>query len=609
MFKPVSESIQKQLDNPKIKTIKLHGTITEPIHVKRSVVFKGAAVLEAPVLIENGLQVIFDHVNLKVNDWNGQIGITESYDGNLIFSSLNIQYSSKLIKAYEIHANKGDGIGALIVSNASSAVIQINDSYILTASLSGKSMTLNNSTIGYLFGSVSGFYGQNIEVNQSVISNFEMTGDVSLTNVSTSGELHFYDLTSPAQLNNLTITGVPVNEKSGKISMLQQHAMAIYKIMNRLSEDIVVNVFVISGEVVIDGVTIDSTASNLIDDFGYGLAFINEIDGDVSISNAQNDSVLEYMSVTGGDLKIIDDFNEDVSVIGSGHLSKVHKKLSNDTNNIIDMQGDSALKDLNNMIGLETVKSQVKKIIASATMRRNRGQAMPALHMIFSGNAGTGKTTVAETVAKALFENGVISSSKVVKATKKDLVAQYVGQTAAQTQAVIERAYGGVLFIDEAYTLTSDSSTTGFEAEAIGELIAQMENHRDDLIVILAGYTNEMKMFMASNQGLNSRFKTWIEFPDYDAKDLTKIAIKQLSGNGVKVYKSDATNLLKLMQYFVKHGMNDGNGRFARNFTDMLVENRDVRMFDGSVIDKLTADDYNLALASVRRRNNLIGKG
>lgn len=607
MFKPVSETIQKQLDNPKINTVKLHGNILEPLHIKRSVKFRGDAILSAPLLIENGLEVVFENVTLKIDDWNGQIGITDSYTGNLIIKSTSVTYAPKLIKTYEIHANKGDDIGALVVSNASNSSIEIHDSNLLTASLAAKSLHIHNSTVGYLFGSLSGFYGDAIDVHDSSLSNFEMTGNVSLNNIKTTGDLKLYNLTLPAEIHNVVVERVPVSEKSGDMLPLQSHALAIYKIINRLSDDIVINLFTISGEAKIDGVVFNEEVSHLIDKYQYGLAFINVISGNVSVANSENDANLEYVSVTNGDLKIMDVFNEDVSIIGDGHISKMQSQLP-DGSSDLSQHSNTALADLNNMIGLDSVKSQVKKIIASATMRRQRGQSMPALHMVFSGNAGTGKTTVAETVARALFENGVINSSTVVKATKKDLVAGYVGQTAEKTRQVVEKAYGGVLFIDEAYTLTSDSSSNGFEAEAIGELIAQMENHRDNLIVILAGYTDEMKTFMESNQGLNSRFKTWIEFGDYDAEELTKISMSQLKHNGVKLYKSDAVNIMKLMTYFVSHHMNDGNGRFARNFTDLLVENRDVRMFDGSDIDKLTKDDYMAALNSIKKRNALVNK-
>lgn len=603
MFKPVAETLQAQLDNPKNKVIKLHGTITEPVRVQRSVRFQGKAVLQAPLLIEHGLQVVFDQVALQIDDWNGQVGVTDTYDGNLVFDQTTVAYTSKLIKQYETHANKGVKIGALVVSNAVNSVVEITDSAILTASLAASRLTITNSKVGYLFGSESGFYGQEVQVRNSMLTNFDLTGRVETMDMVTTGDLRLINLTQPAKLTRTTIQGPSLDAKTAQLAPLQQHAQIIYRMANRIpeSEPIVINVLTISGEALVDGVAIDPSATNLSDRVGYGLALLNEVAGDVTLSQVENRSLLDYASLVAGDLKLSGKLNETMETVGHGHVSNIASGKTDQA------QSSDALTKLNSMIGLDAVKTQIKKMIASATMRKQRGQTMPALHMIFSGNAGTGKTTVAETVALALFEQGVLQTSKVVRATKKDLVAEYVGQTAIKTQALIEQAYGGVLFIDEAYTLASDSSTAGFEAEAIAELIAQMENHRDDLVVILAGYTAEMKTFMASNQGLNSRFKTWIEFPDYTAKELTKIALGQLSSQGVPLYKTDAAMIMKLMTYFVTHGMNDGNGRFARNFTDMLIENKDVRLFDDpTAADKLVKADYQAVLRLIKDRAALI---
>lgn len=603
MFKPVSESIQKQLDNPKVKVIKLHGTIASALHVQRSVRFIGKAVLQAPILIEGGLQVVFDHTTLVVDGWDGQIGVIDDYDGRLTLQDVSLNYSNKLIKEYVVHANKGQDIGALIVSNAVNAFIDIINSQILTASLSASSLKITNSTVGTLFGPVSGFYGNTVELSHSIVSNFDLTGNVVVSDVTTNGDLRLYNLTSPAQVHNISVSPVPTNPKTERMYPLQRSMMQIYRVVNRLDDSakVVVNVLTISGEAIVSDILFNEGVDSLINQFGYGLALINQTDGDVSLINIDNNQLLEFISVTGGDLKIVGSVNEQIDALPSGKIS--HIATAGEKNDV--EQEDSALSKLNAMIGLGSVKTQVKKIIASATMRKRRGQPMPALHMVFSGNAGTGKTTVADIVGDALFENGVIRTSKVVKATKKDFVAGYVGQTAEKTRKTIEKAYGGVLFIDEAYTLTSDSSSNGFEAEAIGELIAQMENHRDDLIVILAGYTNEMKRFMESNQGLNSRFKTWIEFSDYNAIELTKIGIKLLSDAQMPLSKANVKWMHNAMSYFVTHQMNDGNGRFARNFTDLIVENHDTRLFDGDTETSLIKDDFTNAIKSIVKRTKI----
>ena len=605
MFKKVSESIQKQLDNSKTDVIKLHGTVTEAIHVRRSVKFIGKAVLEAPILIEGGLQVIFEQSLLTVNDWNGQIGVTDNYTGQLTLHDVKIGYSAKLTKEYTTYANKGTEIGALIVSNAANSFITIVDSDILTASLTAGTLKISNSHVGYLFGPASGFYGNVVDIVDSNISNFDLTGDISILNVETSGDLRFFNLTSPAQIQSIRVSPITLNPKTGQMYRIQKEMMAVYKIANRIDDDadIVVNVMTINGEAVVSNVILEEGTDQLLDKFGYGLALINQIAGDVSLTGIDNVRALEFVSVTAGDLKLVGNTNEQIESVGKGKISQVggldDPALDDETHQ------KSALAELNSMIGLASVKTQVKKIIASATMRKQRHQPMSSLHMIFSGNAGTGKTSVANTVADALFENGVIERSKVVHATKKDLVAGYIGQTAEKARQVVEQAYGGVLFIDEAYTLTADSSSNGFEAEAIGELIAQMENHRDNLIVIMAGYTDEMKRFVDSNQGLNSRFKIWIEFPDYNELELTKIAVKLLSDGGMDVTKSHARWMYNAMKYFVSHQLNDGNGRFARNFVDSIIENHDTRLFDGDTEQMITKDDFNKAVKSIVVRSQI----
>lgn len=608
MFKSATESIQSQLDNPKINTIKLHGTITDALVVRRSVTFTGKVSLQAPILLESGLQVTFVNLDVLISGWNGQIGATESYSGNISLDNVVIRYSKSIANNYIQHADTGQDIVNVFVANGQDSSIDIKNSKLANASLDGNLLSVSNSTIGKIFGPVSGYYGRQIAVDHSELSNFDLTGVVQLSDVSTTGNLHFYNLSNPAQINGLTINGPHVSEKTGEMLPIQQQMMRVYKVVNRINDNdaALVTAMIISGDADITDIKVTDLASNLIDKYGYGLALIEVTEGiHVTIKDSAKQPVLEYVSISEGDIIISGEFNEDIETQNNGRISVIADESNQDEHGDV-AEPKGALVQLNALIGLQPVKSQIKKIIASVTMRKRRHQKMPSLHMIFSGNAGTGKTTVAGLVAEALFENGVIESSKVVVATKKDLVAGYVGQTAEKTKQIIESAYGGVLFIDEAYTLTSDSSSNGFEAEAIAELIAQMENHRDNLIVIMAGYTNEMKRFIDSNQGLNSRFKTWIEFPDYDAKELTRITLLQLRSQDVPLHKQDGANILKMMNYFVAHHMNDGNGRFARNFSDAIIENRDVRLFEGSTNENITKDDYIKSFNGIKSRSNIV---
>lgn len=243
----------------------------------------------------------------------------------------------------------------------------------------------------------------------------------------------------------------------------------------------------------------------------------------------------------------------------------------------------SAMAKLNNLIGLDKAKEVLKRFIDTAGVNeemRKRGLSSNnsfSLHMIFGGHAGTGKTTVARLVGQALFENGVLPENKFVETSAKDLVAGYVGQTASKTHEVIQKAIGGVLFIDEMYGLNSNAGQNSFNSEAINQLIADMENNRGNLVVIGAGYTDDMRSLMNSNEGLTSRFTNWVEFDDYSDDDLQKMGLMMLGQQKaiLDVSLKDGFGQA-LVNYYHAQGDN-GNGRTVRNFIERVIMNRNSR--------------------------------
>ena len=245
-----------------------------------------------------------------------------------------------------------------------------------------------------------------------------------------------------------------------------------------------------------------------------------------------------------------------------------------------------ALKELDSMIGLTNVKHFVHQLVDSAKMnmvmqaRGINNKNTKSLHMVFAGNPGSGKTEVARIVAKALYEQGVLKNNKLTEVQSGDLISGYVGQTAEKTRKVVESALDGVLFIDEAYTLTHQEGTS-FNDEAVAELLKDIDDHRDRIVCILAGYSGEMRQFFAkSNPGLKSRFANWIEFPDYTPKEMMMILQFMLKHR--KLYLKDNETAIelknKMFDLMGSLNVNSGNGRFVRNMVDKLTNEKDARL-------------------------------
>ncbi|WP_017624118.1 AAA family ATPase [Nocardiopsis chromatogenes] len=261
---------------------------------------------------------------------------------------------------------------------------------------------------------------------------------------------------------------------------------------------------------------------------------------------------------------------------------------------------DEALARLENMIGLDPVKQQVRAIAASieaARLRADAGYAVdkPLRHLVFSGPPGTGKTSVARTLATVFHSFGLLPSARVVEAQRADLVGEYLGATAIKTNALVDSALGGVLFIDEAYSLVNegDGQPDRFGSEAVQTLLKRAEDDRDRLVVILAGYEDEMDRFLASNPGLASRFSTRVTFPSYSCEELRRICEHLFAARGDLLDPDALPGLRRRLEEVEQRGAVDelGNGRFARSLVEKAAEARDVRVVTSGDADTPSPDD------------------
>lgn len=236
---------------------------------------------------------------------------------------------------------------------------------------------------------------------------------------------------------------------------------------------------------------------------------------------------------------------------------------------------DEIFEELNSLVGLEKVKKMLNELVSLVELKNKAGNDLKLkninLHMIFLGNPGTGKTTVARIIAEILYNLKYIKQNKLIEVSSKDLVAEYVGQTAPKTMAVIQKALGGVLFIDEAYSLASGSGQgSSYNEEAIATLIQAMENYRDNLVVIFAGYTKEMQDFLDMNSGIVSRIGYTVEFEDYTEDELLQIFMQMMQKSGFEVSK-EAQNKVKEIIKEYKDTKNFGNARFVRNVYEKSI--------------------------------------
>ncbi|MFD1850304.1 stage V sporulation protein K [Oceanobacillus bengalensis] len=255
-------------------------------------------------------------------------------------------------------------------------------------------------------------------------------------------------------------------------------------------------------------------------------------------------------------------------------------------------------------IGMNKLKTTIKEIYATVVINEKRKELglkdeKQVLHMLFKGNPGTGKTTVARQLAKLYFEMNILSKGHFIEAERADLVGEYIGQTAQKTRAIIQKAMGGVLFIDEAYSLARGGEKD-FGKEAIDSLVKHMEDNHNDFVLILAGYPYEMDRFLQLNPGLKSRFPFILNFDDYEVDELMRIAKLMATEKEFKLSKEAEwelrTHLFKKTQ---ESGRNFANARYVRNVIEHAIRMQAVRLLENEKFDLddlvlITAEDFQM---------------
>lgn len=252
---------------------------------------------------------------------------------------------------------------------------------------------------------------------------------------------------------------------------------------------------------------------------------------------------------------------------------------------------DDLLAELDSLIGLNSVKEEVRNLInllKIIEIREKNGLKAPPVtkHFVFTGNPGTGKTTVARLLSKIYCSLGILSKGHLVEVDRSGLVAGYMGQTAIKVKEVVDKAIGGVLFIDEAYALSNETPGGDFGQEAIDTLVKAMEDNRNDLIVIVAGYPEPMEKFISSNPGLKSRFQKTLHFEDYNALELYHVFNRFCKLNDYKLSPEASDYLMDRLHEYTAHKTKDfGNARDMRNFLDLAISNQANRLLTADLSD------------------------
>lgn len=564
---------------------------------------KSIGIEEAVVgfLLDTRADVIFRNMTINLAPKCNFLSITDKASGSVTFENVQFKFHPKM-----------DIRDAYPPVGCSSQNIRVTlEKTVMPYGLFVvPEIELVDSTFGTVAGEMSKLLSNKLTVRGSELSNvlvqsmfMDQEGHVNLRDITSQGRLILADVTG-----HLDGVSFALLEREGRVVDSERVYEAfflnpIYKPEQSFIQQLIVRHCGQKDPLHIKGLSFPDLTEAPYD--GYALTFE---DSQIALEASVIPLYSYKNTLTNSSLSIekVEDASQwvtegDVKVSAINSTSELAKHSSSGSNL-------TALEEIESFLGLKNVKEQLSQLVSVASMnseRKSRGLSTTkgfSMHMIFSGSAGTGKTTMAKLFGRALYENGILPTSKFVVATRKDFVAGYVGQTATKTHDLIESARGGVLFVDEAYALTPQESGNDFATEAVDQLVMDSEEYREEMVIILAGYTNEMTHFIeTSNTGLKSRFKNWVEFPDYNEKELVEILKFTLDGQGVIVTRPV---MMKLKQSFrriyeaerERGGKLDGNARYVRNYVQDLIVQKDLRLSAAGSLDDFS-DEELMALA------------
>jgi len=368
-----------------------------------------------------------------------------------------------------------------------------------------------------------------------------------------------------------------INSNEGFRSRIKQH-FHFYDYTPEQVADIIQNILVDKGYLCPDDVKKEITRAV------KGNAKQGKVDGNARMARNIAEEIEEELNIRVGKDREQKIKNTRMITVEDVKLA-TDKQANNQNRQELESIKQSAIKNLQNLIGLQDLKTEAQRILNAIVIDNLRFQnglspEKAKMHMVFYGPPGTGKTTVARVMGEFLKGAGILSNGHFIEASRSDLVAGYVGQTALKTKNVISKAMGGILFIDEAYSLASDD-TSGFGKEALDTLIKEMEDHADNLVVILAGYRKDMEKLMNLNEGLRSRIPHHFDFPHYSAEELYQMTLIQLKQKHSLIPSEEASEWLKayiIQKAKENNGFIDGDGRWVRNLTQEIRNNQADRL-------------------------------